>query len=223
MPKSGSGSLPSNAKVYVQFIKQIILDFEIKSVVDVGHGDWSMWRYYKFENVRYFGIDVSRGLSEKISLKYGNPNRIFKHADGVYTSLPDSDLLICKDVLQHLPNQQVIDFLQKCKKYKYIVLSNDIVCYSFINILKIIVKRMDLMNRAICFISFKNPFYKTYHIGNNYDITAGNGRGLDLEKQPFRESFSQFKIISKMDYFVGKKGITINRMYFLTTVSKKKS
>jgi hypothetical protein len=220
IPKSGVGSLASNAKLYVQFIEKIISDFEIESVVDVGHGDWSMWVDYKFENVRYFGVDIARELSEQVSSKYANPNRIFEYGDGVYTSLPSGDLLICKDVLQHLPNQQIIEFLQICKNYNYVVLSNDFVCFSLVNILKILVRRIDLMNRAARLRSFRNPFYKTYRIGNNYDISAGNGRGIDLAKHPFLEFMSDFETLSTFDYFVGKRGITVNRVYFLKIVNR---
>ena len=220
IPKSGVGSLPSNAEMYVKFVEKIVSDFSIESVVDVGHGDWSMWKDYKFENVNYFGIDVARGLSELVSSQYGNPNRIFKFADGVNSSLPSGDLLMCKDVLQHLPNQSVIDFLNVCKNYKYVILSNDIVCYSLINILKIILARIDPINRAVRAIRFKNPFYKTYRHGNNYDISPGSGRGLDFSKDPFRESFSNFKVISTFDYFVGKQGISVNRVYLLTSFNQ---
>jgi len=221
IPKSGVGSLPSNARAYVEFIEKIITDYEIESVVDVGHGDWTMWRDYKFENVNYFGVDVSRGLSEQVTFQHGNPNRIFKFADGVHSTLPSSDLLICKDVLQHLPNMQIIDFLEMCKKYKYVVLSNDFVPQNFVNILRIIVKRLDLMGRIAHTRRLRNPFYRNYRYGNNYDISAGGGRGLDLQKHPFRECFSNFEVIKTFDFFNGKRGITINRVYFLSNQNHK--
>jgi hypothetical protein len=219
IPKSGVGSLPSNAVQYVRFIEKIITDYKIESVVDVGHGDWSMWRDYKFENVRYFGVDVSRGLSEQVSSQYGNPNRIFKFADGIHSELPSSDLLICKDVLQHLPNGQIIEFLEMCKRYRYIVLSNDIVDYSLVNIYRIIVARVDFFGRAAHIRRLKNPLYKTYRFGNNYEIEPGSGRGLDLQKKPFLGVLSNFKVICTFDYFVGNRGITINRVHFLTSIN----
>jgi hypothetical protein len=217
IPKSGIGSLPHYAEFYVNFVEKIISDYEIKSVVDVGHGDWKMWRDKSFENVNYYGVDVADGLSEEVTSKFGNPKRVFKQVDGVFDVLPASDLLICKDVLQHLPNEQVTNFLAICQNYKYIVLSNDYVNFNFINVLKIIRSQINFVERIVNIKNLKSPFQKTYRIGNNYDILTGRGRGIDLEKEPFKQAYYKFHVIQKLDYWVGKKSITTNRIYFLQT------
>lgn len=217
IPKSGIGSLPHNAEFYVNFVEKIISDYEIKSVVDVGHGDWKMWRDKSFENVSYYGVDVADGLSEEVTAKFGNPKRIFKQVDGVFDVLPAGDLLICKDVMQHLPNEQLLNFLEKCQNYKYIILSNDYVNFDFISVLRKIWSQINFVERIANIKNLKNPFQKTYRFGNNYNILAGSGRGIDLEKEPFNHVLSKFHIIQKLDYWLGKKTITTNRIYFLQT------
>lgn len=66
---SGEGSNPDFALPYVNFIKQIIDKYKVGSVLDFGHGDWEMWRDYRFENVRYTGLDVVEFLSNELSIK----------------------------------------------------------------------------------------------------------------------------------------------------------
>ena len=50
---SGEGSDPDIALPYVNFVKQMIVKYKVGSVIDFGHGDWEMWRDYRFENVKY--------------------------------------------------------------------------------------------------------------------------------------------------------------------------
>ena len=47
-PRSGTGSNPDVAKPYVEFVSNAIQSLYISSVLDVGCGDWEMWRDYKF-------------------------------------------------------------------------------------------------------------------------------------------------------------------------------
>lgn len=42
--------------------------------------------------------------------------------------MPAADLLIIKDVLQHLSNKSIQSFLPKLEKFKYALLTNDIRC-----------------------------------------------------------------------------------------------
>jgi hypothetical protein len=40
--------------------------------------------------------------------------------------VPEADLLICKDVLQHLSNRDISIFLKKLSKFKYCLITNDV-------------------------------------------------------------------------------------------------
>jgi SAM-dependent methyltransferase len=126
IPLSGPGSLPDRAIPYVRFTKEVISNLQITSVLDVGHGDWEMWESYKFEDVRYVGVDVVEGLSNKLEKIYGSATRTFFPIDITNTLPPDADLLICKDTLMHLPNRDIIYFLRNLKKFKYLIICNDV-------------------------------------------------------------------------------------------------
>ena len=126
IPLSGPGSLPDRAIPYVRFTEEVISNLQITSVLDVGHGDWEMWESYKFEDVRYVGVDVVEGLSNKLEKIYGSATRTFFPIDITNTLPPDADLLICKDTLMHLPNRDIIYFLRNLKKFKYLIICNDV-------------------------------------------------------------------------------------------------
>ena len=49
-----------------------------------------------------------------------------EHANILDTDLPPADLLICKHVLQHLTNEDIIKFLSQTKKFKYCLITNGI-------------------------------------------------------------------------------------------------
>jgi hypothetical protein len=123
-PRSGSGSNPDIAKPYVDFVSSAIQKFAINFVLDVGCGDWEMWRDYKFENANYTGVDVVEELIVANTEKYGSENRSF-HVSSFNASLQNSELLLCKDVLQHLSSVDTDQLLLQLSKFKYLVFQND--------------------------------------------------------------------------------------------------
>jgi hypothetical protein len=211
-PRSGDGSKPENAKPYVQFVKSVINSYGIESVIDIGHGDWVMWKDYKFEDVEYIGIDVASGLSEEVGRNFGNSKRKFFHTSVFDSGLPKVDLIISKEVLQHLSNYEVVDKLKQFNSYKYLILSNAF--YSNRRILDKIRYWIQPRIRLGKLLSGKNPFYTVKALRNNSDITTGDFRGLDLEAPPFVDQLSDFKIVDKFDYR-GRKGSAVQmRTYF---------
>lgn len=213
-PKSGIGSIPSVAAPYSQFVKSTISKYAIKTVVDFGHGDWKMWEQYKFENVSYAGFDVAQGLSAALQKQHGNERRKFQEIDASETSLQSADLLICKDVLQHLPIDQIFIFLESMKNYKYVVICNDITKMLPSDYLKNMRYLIQARTRLKLLLKLKNPFFSV-RIGNNQDIESGAWRTLDFERAPFRRKLTHSRIISTFTY----SGFTANRVtkkvYFL--------
>ena len=46
--------------------------------------------------------------------------------DGDFRVLPKADLLLCKDVLIHLPNKKIQEFIDVLPQYKYALITNSI-------------------------------------------------------------------------------------------------
>jgi SAM-dependent methyltransferase len=127
---SGSGSSIENAAAYMKFLEDFIKANEIKSVVDVGCGDWSFSRHINWNLAHYTGIDVVKAVIEKNQILFTSPTVTFLCGDILNMNFPSADLLICKDVLQHLSNEDIKVFLTKLNHYKHCLITNDTDAYT---------------------------------------------------------------------------------------------
>jgi len=123
---SGWGSMAKAAAPYMNFLTHFLKQYNITSVVDVGCGDWSFSQYIDWTGISYVGYDVVSTVIERNKKKFQQSNCIFIHGDATKTELPSADLLLCKDVLQHLSNESIATFLKQCDKFKYCLITNDI-------------------------------------------------------------------------------------------------
>ncbi|HEJ7902383.1 TPA: class I SAM-dependent methyltransferase [Serratia marcescens] len=121
---SGPGSFPIHTKGYVKFLEGFLRKNEIKSVVDVGCGDWQFSRFVDWNNAKYDGFDVVTSVIEKNKERFGNDKVSFHLSDGNHANLPSADLLIVKDVLQHWSDAAIIEFLPILKRYRYALITN---------------------------------------------------------------------------------------------------
>ena len=122
---SGSGSTLAATERYRSFLAKFFQDYNIRSVVDFGCGDWGFSRKINWEGIEYIGLDVVKSIIHQNQQKYTRPNVHFLHADGLSYDLPSADLLICKDVLQHLSNEEILQFLHQVDKFKYCLITED--------------------------------------------------------------------------------------------------
>ena len=123
---SNSGSQIEFTKIYIDFLQKFMKKHHIASVVDVGCGDWQSFRYIDWAGVEYFGYDVVKFVIERNQRLFAEPSITFIYADAIETDLPKADLLICKDVLQHLSNDKVMKLLTQLDKFKYCLITNDV-------------------------------------------------------------------------------------------------
>jgi len=124
-----------NKYTYIPFMHQFLKEYEIKSVVDLGCGDFRIGpALYDDLDITYTGYDAYDKLIQNHKARINNPQKYtFITADFTKKSelerLKPADLCILKDVLQHWPFRtitKVMDYLVSCKKYKYILVVN---CY----------------------------------------------------------------------------------------------
>ena len=123
---SGSGSAIQTTVVYRNFIQNFLKECAITSVVDLGCGDWEFSRLINWDGIDYKGFDVVESIIAKNQLGYQKENIHFYKKDALQEELPVADLLICKDVLQHLTNQDILRLIKQFEKYKYCLITNDI-------------------------------------------------------------------------------------------------
>lgn len=121
---SGEGFLEIQTRGYRRFLRHFLLEKKITTVVDMGCGDWQFSQFVDWSGVHYKGYDVAPVVVSTNSQMFSRPNVSFYLYSGNPTELPAADLLIVKDVLQHLPNRMIFDFLPILKQYRYALITN---------------------------------------------------------------------------------------------------
>lgn len=123
---SGGGSDPDNTVEYRALLQKFLKDYEIKTVLDYGCGDWAFSKLINWDGVRYVGVDVVDSVITRNSKRYKKDNIIFRTTDN-WPHVDLYDLIIVKDVLQHWSNSQIDLFLGdiiRWGNFKYILITN---------------------------------------------------------------------------------------------------
>ena len=124
---SGTGSTLEITREYRAYLQDFIRKNRVTSVVDAGSGDWSFSSTIDWAGASYLGVDIASDVIEAVREKHEKRNVKFRVGD-ITEELPGADLLISKDVLQHLPNGLVQKFIRnnlKKGRYKWVLLTND--------------------------------------------------------------------------------------------------
>jgi len=112
---SGAGSSPEYNKAYMDFLEEFMISKQIKTVLDIGCGDWQFSKYINWSDQYYFGVDCVKDVIQH-NMKYAKDNIHFFHLDPTKNvdKLPDKmDLVILKDILQHWDNDTIVKFMDK--------------------------------------------------------------------------------------------------------------
>jgi SAM-dependent methyltransferase len=124
---SGTGSTLEITREYRAYLQEFIRTHHVTSIVDAGCGDWSFSSTIDWADASYLGVDIASDVIETVRSKHEKGKITFRVGD-ITEELPAADLLISKDVLQHLPNELVHKFIRnnlKKGKYKWVLLTND--------------------------------------------------------------------------------------------------
>ena len=128
---SGRGSdIDYNKDTYVPFLKNFIVNNNIKNVVDLGCGDFRCGKLiYDDLDVLYTGYDAYKKVIEHNSAHHSLPKYSFIHLDFCNNkeSIVTGDMCILKDVIQHWSLDNIynfLDYLVAYKKFKYIFICN---------------------------------------------------------------------------------------------------
>jgi len=124
---SGTGSTLEITREYRAYLEDFIKTHKITSVVDAGCGDWTFSSAIDWGGASYLGVDIASDVIATVRARHEKGNITFQVGD-ITDDLPAADLLISKDVLQHLSNTLVHDFIRnnlRTGKYKWVILTND--------------------------------------------------------------------------------------------------
>lgn len=120
---SGVGSTEVGTRSYRNFMNQK----GIRTVLDIGCGDWQFMWMMDWEDREYLGLDVVPALIERNSQTFKAPNVKFGLVGLDFKGIPldrEFDLMICKDVIQHWPLAMVTRFLKLPIRAKHKLVTN---------------------------------------------------------------------------------------------------
>jgi hypothetical protein len=98
----------------------------IKSIVDAPCGDYN-WFKEMNTDINYIGVDIVPQLIKYNNDKYADENHSFQCLDLCKDVVPQVDLILCRDCLMHLSNEDGIKVLKQFKKSnsKYLLITTN--------------------------------------------------------------------------------------------------
>jgi SAM-dependent methyltransferase len=107
---SGVGSEGFLAERYITLVRDYAVKYDLRTVLDAGCGDFSVGSQLAANFERYTAVDVSGHIIEINKRRYSGPkweNVTFSTADLTATPFPAADLVLIRQVMQHLTNLQI--------------------------------------------------------------------------------------------------------------------
>jgi len=129
---SGPGSTLEITKLIRSEIKKLIINYKIKTLIDIPCGDFNWMKEVELNLDQYIGADIVRDLIEINSQKYGNNNRKFIQLDITKDKLPlNVDLILCRDLLVHFSFEDITKAIKSIKnsRSKYLLTT----CHNNVN------------------------------------------------------------------------------------------
>ena len=120
---SGSGTYDPAAATYVAFVRSFITENKVRSIVEIGCGDFAIGRQYASDVDRYIGADVSNYIVARNVEKFGSEKISFVNLDASEHDLPASDLCVVRQVLQHLDNGSINRILARVAAHKFVLIT----------------------------------------------------------------------------------------------------
>lgn len=113
---SGPGSSREQTASFVPLIIEMIGSLDTRVLLDVPCGDMN-WIGEVADSVdEYIGIDIVRDLIDRNIAQHSKSNRKFMRANMITDPLPRADVVLCRDGLVHLSNEDVWKAIRNIKR-----------------------------------------------------------------------------------------------------------
>jgi len=119
---SGDGSIREEVVApYCHMVRDFIESHNIKRVVDLGCGDFGVGSRLISSHLHYTGIDVVPDLIRYNQEHFASANAEFRCMNIIEDELPEGDLCLVRQVLQHLSNEQILKTLKSLARYRHVI------------------------------------------------------------------------------------------------------
>lgn len=131
---SGTGS--HNVDVvepYIYSVTSILESYEAPPViVDIGSGDFNVGSQFLDFVEHYYACDIVEELQSHNRRKFTQQNVTFLHLNAVEDTFPLGDILILRQVLQHLSNHNIQQIIPKLAKFETIILTEHVPAVAYV-------------------------------------------------------------------------------------------
>jgi hypothetical protein len=122
-PYSGTGSHDEYiAGTYVEMVNAFLANLPSSNVVDLGCGDYAVGQQLACDS--YIGCDISEVVLASNRERF--PGVDFRKLDLIQDPLPEGDVGIVRQVLQHLDNASILAFIRRPLPYKYLIVTEGV-------------------------------------------------------------------------------------------------
>ena len=152
---------------------------DVRTIVELGCGDWSTTNKISLGEREYVGIDIVKAVIDQNENRFGSDRIKFLHSDFV-DQAPPGRSIACKGCPATSFNASVVKFIQSSlKSYRYAIFTNDI-------------RKTEYRS-----IVFGIRFPRRFDVCNR-DIRDGESRSISVRNPPFNLSVSEcacYKVI----------------------------
>jgi SAM-dependent methyltransferase len=120
---SGSGSTFQHAQLYADAVRKFSLRHGVRRVVDLGCGDFQIGSQIIGTDIEYVGVDIVPELIARNQQSYGSDRVRFCCRNIIEDALPEADLCLVRQVLQHFSNEQIAGVLRNIAGYRYVLVT----------------------------------------------------------------------------------------------------
>jgi SAM-dependent methyltransferase len=120
---SGPGSDPAVTASYVAAVREFMQTERIRSVVDIGCGDFRVGAQLLAPGLRYHGVDIVEDVIAHNTKRFEIPEVTFSCVDATQSELPVADLCLVREVFQHLSNSQIAQVLARCRQFPFVIVT----------------------------------------------------------------------------------------------------
>jgi hypothetical protein len=120
---SGSGSADAITSSYVDVVRNFVRERGVRSIADLGCGDFRVGGQLLSEGVDYVGVDIVRPLIEHNQRSFAGPRVRFEQLNLIEQEGPAAELGLLRQVLQHLSNAEIARVLENCRHYRYLIVT----------------------------------------------------------------------------------------------------
>jgi hypothetical protein len=100
--RSGVGSSLDSTRVLRRELPNALRELGARVLLDAPCGDFAWMQHVDLTGVEYIGGDIVPAIVAEDQRKFGSDTRRFMTLDLTRDSLPDADVLLCRDCLVHL-------------------------------------------------------------------------------------------------------------------------